>query len=506
VAQSASSRGEVVSDALGEIAVGTGSSQHVAVLGAEEVMSLLVYDRIVKALVGLVVGCILTFMMDGAAAQSTQPWTQREDDLRVALQHPDQAKIRALVDAGANLNARDVLGGTALHVAVNFRGDIEVIRLLIDRGANINALNDDGYTPLLLALRHAHYNHSDPGRLKAVVDLLLSRGASATLSGKDGMLPVRAAMDPVNIALIRLLLEHGAAMPDDGLDWALSNKRVDLIKLLLERPTPAILAYRDVHGGTMLHRAAEGPQMLFAIEWLVRNGADLHAKDHDGVTPFGRAAFSGNVSAMEYLYRHKAGAMHADKHGQTPLHLAAYGARHDIMGWLIKRGADLKAKDGWGRTPLEIAIDTHRFAFYDEERKSQLVSLLGGAAADILRGRYARDPLNEATERRDIKEVRRLLEAGANPNAKNASGHTPLYWALALCSGLPATPAERAFGKELLPLLIRHGANPEMRMGDGSTERTYAEYARVLRVDDLLETAMRRYAPKGASKPRQPRR
>jgi hypothetical protein len=45
-----------------------------------------------------------------------------------------------------------------------------------------------------------------------------------------------------------------------------------------------------------------------------------------------------------------------------------------------------------------------------------------------------------------------------------------------------------------------------MRMGDGSTERTYAEYARVLRVDDLLETAMRRYAPKGASKPRQPRR
>jgi hypothetical protein len=58
----------------------------------------------------------------------------------------------------------------------------------------------------------------------------------------------------------------------------------------------------------------------------------------------------------------------------------------------------------------------------------------------------------------------------------------------------------------LLPLLIRHGANPEMRMGDGSTERTYAEYARVLRVDDLLETAMRRYAPKGASKPRQPRR
>lgn len=446
--------------------------------------------------------CVLVGMIDASAAQSPPPWTQREEDLRIALHHPDPSKIRALLDAGANVNARDVLGGTALHVAVNFRGDLEVIRMLLDRGARIDALNHDGYTPLLLALRYGHYNHADPERLRAVVDLLLSRGASVTQAGKDGMLPLRAAMDPVNIDLIRLLLKNGAAMPDDALDWALSNRRTDLIKLLLERPTPAILAYRDPHGGTMLHRAAEGPQMLFAIESLARSGADLHAKDHDGVTPFGRAAFAGNLSALEYLYRHKAGAMHADKHGQTPLHLAAYGARHDVMGWLVDRGADLKAKDVRGRTPLEIAIDTHRFAFYDEERKSRLVSLLGGTPADILRGRFARDPLNEATERRDIKEVRRLLEGGANPNVKNASGHTPLYWALALSSGLPATPAERAFGKELLPLLIRHGADPEMTMGDGSTDQTYAQYARVLRIDDLLEATRRRYGPKADDKER----
>ncbi len=98
--------------------------------------------------------------------------------------------------------------------------------------------------------------------------------------------------------------------------------------------------------------------------------------------------------------------------------------------------------------------------------------------------------------------MKSLLEAGANPNVKNASGNTPLYWALALSSGLPATPAERAFGKALLPLLIRHGAEPEMHMGDGSTEQTYTQYARVLRIGDLLETAMRPYTPKGASKPR----
>ena len=87
---------------------------------------------------------LLTCCMDDLSAQSTPPWTPREEALRIALQQTDAAKVRALVDAGANVNARDVLGGTALHVAVNFVGDVGVVRLLLDRGAQVNAVNDDG--------------------------------------------------------------------------------------------------------------------------------------------------------------------------------------------------------------------------------------------------------------------------------------------------------------------------------------------------------------------------
>jgi hypothetical protein len=39
-------------------------------------------------------------------------------------------------------------------------------------------------------------------------------------------------------------------------------------------------------------------------------------------------------------------------------------------------------------------------------------------------------------------------------------------------------------------------ADPNMRMGDGSTDRTYAQYARDLRIGDLLEDALRRNAPR----------
>ncbi len=66
-------------------------------------------------------------------------------------------------------------------------------------------------------VRHAHYRHSDPQRLRAVVELLLSRGADAKIAGKDTALPVRAAMDPLNLPVLRLLLKQGAAMPESGL-------------------------------------------------------------------------------------------------------------------------------------------------------------------------------------------------------------------------------------------------------------------------------------------------
>lgn len=431
------------------------------------------------------------------SAQSAPPWTPLEEELHIALQHPDQAKIRTLLDAGAHVSARNVLGGTALHVAVNFRGELDVIRLLVDRGASVNALNNDGYTPLLTALRWGHYRHEGKGeKLHAVVALLLSRGASAKIAGKDGVLPVRAAMDPVNIPLIRLLIQHGAALPDDGLDWALSNGDVDLAKEMLASASPAMLAFKDHSGGGMLHRAAEKPSLLFVLEWLAGKGADINAADNDGLTPFGRAALYGNIPGMAWLQARKAQMHMTSTHGQTPLHLAGYGARHDVMKWLIERGGDLNARDKRGQTPLDIAIDAHRFAFYDEARKLELVTMLGGGAADIARGRFSRDPLHDATNKRDLAAVKRLLESGANPNVKNASGHTPLYWAIALSSGLPATPAERAFGKELLPLLIRHGANPELRMGDGSSDQTYAQYARSLRIGDVLERAVNRHAPR----------
>ena len=222
-------------------------------------------------------------------------------------------------------------------------------------------MSDDGYTPLLLALRHAHYNHSDPRRLHALVDLLLSGGVSVKIAGKDGALPLRAEMDPMNLPLIQRLIKHGGVMPDDGMDRATSNKHVDSVKMLLANPALGLLAFRDARGGSMLHRGAEAPRMLSALGWFVRNCFGIHAGDDDGIKPLGRAARSGNTPATVYLHRFEANTTQASRRGQTPLHIAAYDTRHDVMPGLIERSADLKPNDPEGSTLLDILTDTYPF-------------------------------------------------------------------------------------------------------------------------------------------------
>lgn len=59
--------------------------------------------------------------------------------------------IKQLIDAGADLNLKDKDGNTAMHLAASW-GRLDSIKILLENKININAINNDGYTPLGLAL------------------------------------------------------------------------------------------------------------------------------------------------------------------------------------------------------------------------------------------------------------------------------------------------------------------------------------------------------------------
>jgi ankyrin repeat protein len=104
-------------------------------------------------------------------------------------------RVEKLLAHGADVNAQDNDGDTALHGAAQ-NGNVEIMGLLLDKRANVNAKNKQGGTPLMWA---AVYGHDE------AVRLLLSRGADMSLKDNDG---ITAA------------------------EWAVRNKRDSVVQVL----------------------------------------------------------------------------------------------------------------------------------------------------------------------------------------------------------------------------------------------------------------------------------
>jgi len=107
--------------------------------------------------------------------------------------------VTLVVDAGADVNVASNAGLTALHMAWR---DEAVVRLLLERGARIDAKTLLGVTPLLAA--------AEANGTSAVASLLLDRGADPNAADSRGVSPLIAAATVGNASTAKLLLARGA--------------------------------------------------------------------------------------------------------------------------------------------------------------------------------------------------------------------------------------------------------------------------------------------------------
>jgi ankyrin repeat protein len=174
--------------------------------------------------------------------------TAKDNDLIKAAGRGDVQRVKALIDAKADVNAKDNHGGTALMEAA-FQGHADIVTLLLDKGADIEASNKFGHTALTLATA---------SRRTDVVKLLLDRGANTEAKGE--IFRHTALMEAAikgYADIVTLLLDKGANIEAKGsllaadergnpllvdlsanvtpLTLAAANGRADVVKLLLDR-------------------------------------------------------------------------------------------------------------------------------------------------------------------------------------------------------------------------------------------------------------------------------
>ena len=139
----------------------------------------------------------LSFLIFGLAAASV---AAEKPSLADAAEQRNRTLIRTLLDSGADVNAAQADGTTALHWAV-YNDDTETAALLVKRGANVNTANRYGVPPLSLACTNGNAD---------LVKLLLDAGADANASLQGGETVLMTAARAGNLETVKALLARGA--------------------------------------------------------------------------------------------------------------------------------------------------------------------------------------------------------------------------------------------------------------------------------------------------------
>jgi len=137
--------------------------------------------------------------------------------LHRAVEYGRDAHIAALVDAGADVNARSFFGGTPLHYLVE--NIPAIVTALIQAGADLGARDYEGMTPLLTAIQNMP---SEAQGRATGVRLMLSAGADPNTRNQYGATALAIALrkERWSKMMIHALLEGGsdinAAFPEEG--------------------------------------------------------------------------------------------------------------------------------------------------------------------------------------------------------------------------------------------------------------------------------------------------
>ena len=310
--------------------------------------------------------------------------------LHTAVRENNAELVRVLLRHNAQADARMLNNCNALH----YVQEPELAASLLAHGAQLNirkcnfsdwanhTLEDSFY----LDLDYFDTNYGTPlqflmykksGEKKtAIMRIFLEHGADPCLADKDGITPLHLAKTSEEAAL---LLAKGAALTARTVRGvtpfleAVSRDRPELCAYLLEQG--ASLEERDAMGRTALHRARSAEMVRFLLE----RGADLEAHDKYGCTPL---LACSEESVCQALLEAGADITATNKEGENALMIVCGFARHGLAALLLEHGAQLEARDLYGRTALHLCEET--------------------------------------------EELLELLLAGADTQARDCEGYTPL--------------------------------------------------------------------------------
>lgn len=333
-----------------------------------------------------------------------------------------------LVRFGASITLRDENRETPLHFAAS-SDTIVGTEWLLQQGADVGALDVENRTPLHAAAYGGHSSN---------VELLIQNGADVHLADNWDCLPLHLAAarnwqisSRFDDRAAEILIENGSdimALDNDGrsvLHLALKSRRIQLGEFLIRRGCN--VNARDYDGETVLGKFRKQPcyDCGNILQLYLDNGGDKHAVDFHGRTVLHFAAANGcGPALLDYLLKQGLEIEARDKNGETPLHRAAAKANPWMIEQLLARGAQVSAVNHGGQTPLLIIL-TDRDVVHTDVREA--IEVLLGCESDMRLSDKEGNTALHLVVSHHPRLLQLIIENGGNVNAVNVHGCTPLH-------------------------------------------------------------------------------
>ncbi|MCL2242906.1 MAG: ankyrin repeat domain-containing protein [Treponema sp.] len=382
-------------------------------------------------------------------------------------------QIGLVLDSRAHVEARNMEGDTALHIAVRMNQK-ENSEFLISRGANIYTANAARESPLYYALTapdgirewlinsttiiskdglgNNMLHYATQWKLNNAIPVIIQKGVPVDEQNATGETPLFIAVKYNSPSTIGVLLNNSANLNArdkqgcNALHTAVQWNAKDSAALLISSGID--INAHSLAGTTPLHDAIVY-EMADIETILIKEGADLEVRDIDGNTPFMEAVRTGQMPSIDKLASNGANPSTRNNRGDTPLHIAVSLERYDLVNKLLSLGASIHARNANNRTPLRIAmnvtarmvltlLNSDRINFSDDLGNSALhIALQERAPADIISaliGQGARinavdnngnTPLRMAIDMDLLNQVKLLADSGADPFFLAVDNKTP---------------------------------------------------------------------------------
>jgi ankyrin repeat protein len=366
--------------------------------------------------------------------------------------------VKALLARGAHVNAAETKEGQTALMWAAAQSHSDVVQVLIQAGADVNASTKGGTTPLMFAAQQGDIE-SARLLLTAGADINAVTNARATWVGDT---PLLLAAASGHEAMALFLLDHGAD-PNAADEFGYTALHFSMIRSLAQVVGVRVGAPATLFWSTYLYRE----DLPNVVKSLLAHGANPNAR----ITRYlgGNKLLSTRLNDPSKFSVYEVGA--------TPFLLAAHSHNTEIMRMLADAGADPNLATEGNTTPLMMAAgltrqrDFNALPYTDEQAKKafEAVKLCVELGADV---NAANDvgltALHGAAFTGLDDAVRYLVQKGANIDARDAAGQTPLQKAMNIKPPIGLNVRRNGhsifvpytYQKSTVELLLKLGATP----------------------------------------------